>query len=171
MSVRIAGVGQGSEPKNMIVGFPSTKHKMELTAATESSGNTTASHKISWNDISVYMRMTVSANNEGTSQTGIMQIDTTDYYDLTAYSKLCVAAKHTCGEHTGHAWRIYVVDEAGKETAIYKGNNNGFDTPEIDISAYKGKHKIRLRTYTGYATYGYGESTTEIKLSTLALMK
>ena len=47
MSVRIAGVGQGGEPKNMIVGFPSAKHKMDITAVTTSSGNTKASHSYS----------------------------------------------------------------------------------------------------------------------------
>lgn len=109
MSVRIAGVGQGGEPKNMIVGFPSAKHKMELTSVTGSSGNTKASHSYSWGDFNVAMSMTVSANNSGTSSDGIINLDTTDYYDLTAFSKLCIAANHVCSSHTGHADRKSVV--------------------------------------------------------------
>lgn len=171
MSVRIAGVGQGGEPKNMIVGFPSAKHKMDLTAATESSGNTTASHKYKWGDFNVSMSMTVSANNSGRSGNGYMKIETLDYYDVTNFSKLCIAAKHTCGEHTSHAWHVRLIDENGKETVIYKGSNNNFVAKSIDISSYQGRYKICVTLTTGYATYGYGESTTSINVSTLALMK
>lgn len=171
MSVRIAGVGQGGEPKNMIVGFPSAKHKMDITAVTTSSGNTKASHSYSWGDFNVSMSMTVSANNSGKSADGIINLDTTDYYDLTAFSKLCIAANHVCGSHTGHAWGVYLVNEAGEAVKISTGGKNQFTATSIDISQYTGRYKIRIHLVTGYATYGYGESTTEIKLSTLALMK
>lgn len=171
MSVRIAGVGQGGEPKNMIVGFPSAKHKMDITAVTTSSGNTKASHSYSWGDFNVVMSMTVSANNSGTSSDGIINLDTTDYYDLTAFSKLCIAANHVCGSHTGHAWGVYLVNEAGEAVKISTGGKNQFTATSIDISQYTGRYKIRIRLVTGYATYGYGASTTSINVSTLALMK
>lgn len=171
MSVRIAGLGQGSEPKNMIVGFPSAKHKMELTSVTGSSGNTKASHSYSWGDFNVSMSMTVSANNSGTSSDGIINLDTTDYYDLTAFSKLCIAANHVCGSHTGHAWGVYLVSESGEAVKISTGGKNQFTATSIDISQYTGRYKIRIRLVTGYATYGYGASTTSINVSTLALMK
>ncbi len=171
MSVRIAGVGQGGEPKNMIVGFPSAKHKMELTSVTGSSGNTKASHSYSWGDFNVAMSMTVSANNSGTSSDGIINLDTTDYYDLTAFSKLCIAANHVCSSHTGHAWGVYLVSETGEAVKISTGGKNQFTATSIDISQYTGRYKIRIRLVTGYATYGYGASTTSINVSTLALMK
>lgn len=171
MSVRIAGVGQGGEPKNMIVGFPSAKHKMELTSVTGSSGNTKASHSYSWGDFNVSMSMTVSANNSGTSSDGIINLDTTDYYDLTAFSKLCIAANHVCSSHTGHAWGVYLVSESGEAVKISTGGKNQFTATSIDISQYTGRYKIRIRLVTGYATYGYGASTTSINVSTLALMR
>lgn len=171
MSVRIAGVGQGGEPNNMIVGFPSAKHKMELTSVTGSSGNTKASHSYSWGDFNVAMSMTVSANDSGKSADGIINLDTTDYYDLTAFSKLCIAANHVCGSHTGHAWGVYLVNEAGEAVKISTGGKNQFTATSIDISQYTGRYKIRIRLVTGYATYGYGASTTSINVSTLALMK
>lgn len=171
MSVRIAGVGQGGEPKNMIVGFPYAKHKMELTSVTGSSGNTKASHSYSWGDFNVSMSMTVSANDSGKSADGIINLDTTDYYDLTAFSKLCIAANHVCGSHTGHAWGVYLVSETGEAVKISTGGKNKFTATSIDISQYTGRYKIRIRLVTGYATYGYGASTTSINVSTLALMK
>lgn len=171
MSVRIAGVGQGAEPKNMIVGFPSSKHKMDITAVTTSSGNTKASHSYSWGDFNVAMSMTVSANDSGKSADGIINLDTTDYYDLTVFSKLCIAANHVCGNHTGHAWGVYLVSESGEAVKISTGGKNRFTATSIDISQYTGRYKIRIRLVTGYATYGYGASTTSINVSTLALMK
>ena len=39
----------------------------------------------------------------------------------------------------------------------------------IDISSYTGKYKIRIRQTTGYATYGYGGSSTTATIGNLVL--
>ena len=171
MAVRIAGVGGGGT-KNIIMGLPTDKHKMEISSVPTSGNNSKIAHSIGWGDFYASLRLSVSATGSGTSITPVLDFDTTEFYDLTAYSKLCIAINHAVGgSHTGHKCYIKLVAEDGTVTKVADVNVGKFNVLAMDVSKYTGKYKIRVEMCTGYATYGYGTSTTSMTVTNVSLGK
>lgn len=171
MSVRIAGVGGGSI-KSIIMGMPTDKHKMEISSVPTTGNNSKITYSIGWGDFYAVLSLSVSATGSGTSITPVLDFDTTEFYDLTAYSKLCIAINHTVGNsHTGHKCYIKLVAEDGTVTKVADVNVGKFNVLAVDISKYTGKYKIRIELQTGYATYGYGTSTTSMTITNVSLGK
>lgn len=172
MAVRIAGVGQGGEPKNIIMGMPTDKHKMEISSVPTTGNNSKITHSIGWGDFYAVLSLSVSAVESGTSITPVLDFDTIDFYDLTAYSKLCIAINHTVGNsHTGHKCYIKLVAEDGTATKVADVSIGKFNALSVDVSKYTGKYKIRVEMCTGYATAGYGTSTTSMMITNVSLGK
>lgn len=171
MAVRIAGVGGGGT-KNIIMGLPTDKHKMEISSVPTSGNNSKIAHSIGWGDFYASLSLSVSATGSGTSITPVLDFDTTEFYDLTAYSKLCIAINHAVGgSHTGHKCYIKLVAEDGTVTKVADVNVGKFNVLAMDVSKYTGKYKIRVEMCTGYATYGYGTSTTSMTVTNVSLGK
>lgn len=171
MAVR-DNISLDSAEKSIIVGIPTDKHKMSLSEVTASGGNSKITHSISWGTYYAVVNLTASTVSSGTSVSPKLYFDTDDFYDLTAYSKLCVAINHTVGSsHTGHACSVILVAEDATATKVATVNVGKFNTLSIDISKYTGKYKIRISMVTGYATYGYGASVTSASVTNVALGK
>lgn len=172
MSVRIAGVGGGGT-KNIIMGMPTDKHKMEISRVSTTGNNSNVTHSIAWGDFYARMSLSVTvAGGSGTSITPVLDFDTTNFYDLTAYSKLCVAINHTVGDsHTGHVCTVRLVAEDGTVTKVADVSIGKFNALSVDVSKYTGKYKIRVEMCTGYATAGYGTSTTSMTITNISLGK
>ena len=135
--------------------------KFEQTFLTESSAGKSIVGNFTIGTAQLTAQVTCTATASGTAS-GYMQVTSKDYYDLTNWSTLLVAAVQQGVEHTGHAIYIKLINEAGEETTLktYTAGSGNTDArnDNIDISSYSGKYKIMLDIRCGHATYGYAAS-------------